>query len=389
MERTSKLVAQTLYWGPVLLCLLLSFASSAQSDSTRQQLRFTGDFRFRIEHDWNSRNAEGILRTDRSRLRYRFRLGMHYEFDEHSAFGGRLRTGNINDQQGPHLTLGGSNGEFGLDQIGLEKLYYQYTGENFTAWIGKNSINLAKEHELFWNDNVFPEGVAIRYRMPFGQEKAVNSLQWNLAHFIIRSNNQTFGKDSYLQILQLHSEHMGGRLQLFPALYRFRNIDNLPDRQGQFQLDYSILHLAAKARLSAKPHVSLIAEYYANIEDYMQNDSIPQQLRSQTNGWVVTAKLGQLKRKGDWQLNVYYAHLAKYSIVDYFAQNDWARWDYSSVGAFGSRLSNFQGVEVRIGYAFKEKFNLILRTYFVEQLVAEGNFLENGSRIRLDMNIGF
>ena len=118
-------------------------------------------------------------------------------------------------------------------------------------------------------------------------------------------------------------------------------------------------------------------------------DSIPQQLRAEKEGWVFTAKLGQLKKRGDWQLNVYYAHLAKYSIVDYFAQNDWARWDYSSIGASGSRLSNFHGVEVRVGYALQEKFNLILRTYFVEQLVAEGDFLEDGSRIRLDLNIGF
>ncbi len=389
MERTRKLVAQTRYWGLLLLWLLLSVATSAQNDSIQQQLSFTGDFRFRIEHDWNSRNAEGSLRTDRSRLRYRFRLGMNFVLDEHSAFGGRLRTGNINDQQGPHLTLGGGNGEFGLDQIGLEKIYYQYQGKNLVGWIGKNSINLRKEHELFWNDNVFPEGMALRYQVPYGEEKAINSLEFNLAHFIIRSNNQTFDKDAYLQMLQLHSKHMRGKLELFPALFRFRNIDNLPDRQGRFQLDYSILHLAGKVNLLAKPQLSIAAEYYANFEDYRQNDSIPQQLQSETNGWVITAKLGQLKRQGDWQLNLYYAHLAKYSIVDYFAQNDWARWDYSNVGAFGSRLSNFKGVEIRIGYALKEKFNLVLRTYFVEQLVPEGTFLENGSRIRLDMNIGF
>ena len=389
MQRTSQLVALSRFWGILLLGVLLTSEIGAQRDSLTQKLTFTGDFRFRIEHDWNSRNASGNLRADRSRLRYRFRFGLQYELDEHSLFGGRLRTGNINDQQGPHLTLGGENGEFGLDQFGLEKLYYQYRNKEFKAWIGKNSINLIKEHELFWNDNVFPEGVAVQWDVPLGQEKAVNDLQFNLSHFIIRSNNQTFNQDAYFQILQVRTRHLGGKFSLFPGLYHFRNIDNLPDRQGTFQLNYSILHLGASLQLSAQPKVSVAAEYYLNTEDYGQLDSIPQPLRAEKEGWVLTAKIGQLKKPRDWSLDLYYAHLAKFSIVDYFAQNDWARWDYSSIGASGSRLSNFRGVEIRIGYALQEKFNLILRTYFVEQLVAEGDFLENGSRIRLDLNIGF
>ena len=86
---------------------------------------------------------------------------------------------------------------------------------------------------------------------------------------------------------------------------------------------------------------------------------------------------------------MYYANLQKFAIVDYFAQNDWARWDYSSKDAAGSRISNFHGIEVRIGYAFKNKFNLILRSYIVEEIIKTEDFKENGSRIRLDLNIGF
>ena len=118
-------------------------------------------------------------------------------------------------------------------------------------------------------------------------------------------------------------------------------------------------------------------------------DSIVDPLKDQKNGVVLSLKYGQLKTKGDWAVHLYYASLQKFSIVDYFAQNDWARWDYSSVGASGSRLSNFQGVEIRLSYLIKEKFNLILRTYFVEQLMALGAFREDGSRIRLELNMDF
>lgn len=389
MTHTSKLVALARCWGMLLFGVLFTCTLEAQRDSISQKLSFTGDFRFRIEHDWNSRKADGNMRADRSRLRYRFRFGMHYQLDEHSSFGGRIRTGNIDDQQGPHLTLGGGNGEFGLEQIGLEKLYYQFKLKKWSGWIGKNTINLHKENELFWNDNVFPAGGALRYEHPLGNVNAGSQIKVNLGHFIIRSNNETFSKDAYLQFAQLHTQHLQGKLHFFPALYRFQNIDDLPDRKGTYQLDYSILHLAGSVQLLDQPRLTLTTEYYTNSQDYTQHESIPEQLCEETNGWVVSAKLGRLKRKGDWLLHAYYAHLGKFSIVDYFAQNDWARWDYSSAGATGSRLSNFQGVEVRVGYVIKEKFNLILRSYFVEQLVSEGDFLENGSRIRLDLNIGF
>ncbi len=360
----------------------------AQIDSTGKQLIFTGDFRFRIEHDWNSTNAKGIQRENRSRLRYRSRFGLNYNLNKKSSFGFRFRTGNLDDQQGPHVTIGGNTGEFSLVRIGLEKLFYQYKSKHLTTWVGKNAFPLKKENELFLNNNVFPEGFALRLKKSF-DKKLLNSLQFNTGHFIIQSNNKTFDQDAYLQVFQFATEHFNKKLNLFPALYYFNNINNFPDQKGSYTLTYSILHFGAKYKLLQKPNFSLGIEYYLNTQDYSQMDSIPRNLRNEREGLVITAKLGQLKKKGDWQFNLYYARLEKFSIVDYFAQNDWARWDYTSVNATGSRLSNFQGVEIRLGYAFEEQFNLVLRTYFVRQLEKEGSFLEDGDRIRLDLNIGF
>ncbi|MEM8909745.1 MAG: putative porin, partial [Bacteroidota bacterium] len=144
---------------------------NAQNDTIPKQLEFNGDFRFRVEHDWNSRKPDGTFRLDRSRLRYRFRFGVNFRLNQKYAFGGRLRTGNINDQQGPHVTIGGNSGEFGLTQIGLEKLYFKFKAQWIDGWLGKNDAPFEKQNELFWNDNVFPEGVAI-------------NLNWKAAHFI-------------------------------------------------------------------------------------------------------------------------------------------------------------------------------------------------------------
>ena len=360
-------------------------------DSTEQKkLEFTSDFRFRIEHDWNGVNTDGTIPDDRSRLRYRYRFGLNYRLDKNSSFGARLRSGRLDDQQGPHITLGGNNGEFGLVEIGLEKLYYQLDIKNLQVWLGKNTLPLKKLNELFWNDNVFPEGIGLQYKIYSSSESRLNKVAVNAGHFIIQSSGQTFDNDRYAQFFQVELELLKNRLKVFPAFYAFRNVGNIPDGQETFNLDYSIFHFGTDLELFKKPRFSLGLEYYANLEDYTNNGSIAAEFQDQTQGGVLSAKLGKLESKGDWHFHLYYARLQRYAIVDYFAQNDWVRWDYSNQGAFGSRITNFQGYEFQIGYLIKKNFNLILRGYVVESLVSlENEVAERGNRIRLDLNIKF
>ncbi len=373
------------------LCVMIYCNVSAQVDTiVAKKLKFTSDFRFRIEHDWNGQRTDGSRPDDRSRLRYRFRFGLNYAFDQKSTFGARLRSGRLDDQQGPHVTLGGNNGEFGLVEIGLEKLFYQYKSNNVKAWVGKNTLPLKKLNELFWNDNVFPEGVAVTYAAYSNEESLLNKLSFNACHLIIQSTGQTFNRDRFAQFYQLDFAFFNNRLSFFPAFYMFRNLGNIPDGQETFELDYSILHLGTDFKLSKKPEFSLGLELYTNLEDYSDHQFIFSPFQDQTQGSVISAKLGTLKKKGDWHLHVYYAHLQRFSIVDYFAQNDWVRWDYSGLGAAGSRITNFQGFEFQIGYLIKENFDLILRAYTVTSLVRlENEFRERGQRVRLDLNIKF
>ncbi len=372
--------------------MLLTYCHPAvgQSDTTHHpNLKFTGDFRFRIEHDWNSRNQNGIKRADRSRLRYRFRFGVHFSIDGHSSFGGRIRSGNLNDQQGPHVTLGGDPGEFGLVRVGFEKLFYQFVQKGITAWVGKNSIPLKKLNELFWNDNVYPEGIALKFYPQWLSKNPKHPAGIHIGHFIVNSRNRTFPKDSYLQIIQLTGGFLEGRLNLFPGFYRFKNIGNYPDGKQTFEMDYSILHLGSQVILGRNDQARIGLEFYQNLEDYSAHDSIPEPLKKETSGFVLSAEYGKLKKKRDWLFSLSYANIQKFSIVDYFAQNDWSRWDYGHIGAAGSRISNFQGFEIKIAYAIAKNFNLNLRAYHVEQLKKIGSFKENGNRIRLDLNIGF
>lgn len=376
-----------IWWILILLIATCLNVLSAQNDTIPKKLDFSGDFRFRIEHDWNSRRPDGSYRADRSRLRYRFRLGVIYQLDSKYAFGGRLRSGNINDQQGPHVTIGGNNGEFGLVKIGLEKLFFKFKTKNFESWIGKNDLLFEKQNELFWNDNVFPEGISLRFK--WRPDNFINAIHLNASHFIINSNGSTFLNDGYFELAQIVTKFWDKRITIFPGFYYFKNIGNIPDGQAEYKLDYSIFHLGSTLKLLKKPSLEVGFDFYKNLQDYQSNEGILSDMKDQKKGAVFSSKLGQLKKKGDWNVEFYYAYIQKYAIVDYFAQNDWVRWDYASFNAAGSRISNFDGFEIRVGYNIEAHLNLILRLYSVEQIVASGNYTENGDRIRLDLNIGF
>ncbi len=358
----------------------------SQSDSSK--LEFDTDFRFRIEQDWNGLKDDGAKYDDRSRLRFRYRFGLNYQYNEWASFGFRLRSGALDDQQGPHLTLGSGTGEFSLFQIGFEKAFFKAENERIKLWLGKNTFPFWKQNELFWNNNVYPDGAAISLKV---RKKVSNSqlLQINLGHFIIRSSGKLFWDDAYFNGAQLVFKSPDTKLRIAPAFYNFRKLGNIPDQNGSYTLDYAIGQLSAEYNFKSELPLKIGAELYNNFVDYGKNDSVPLSMQSETFGWVINAKLGKTKAKGDWALWLYYANLEKYSIVDYFAQNDWARWDYSSTGSTGSKISNFRGIESRIIYTFGPKFNLTLRIYYTERLMKEGIANGRNSRARLDLNIKF
>jgi hypothetical protein len=122
--------------------------------------------------------------------------------------------------------------------------------------------------------------------------------------------------------------------------------------------------------------------------DLKKNVNISEDFVDQVDGYVANFKIGNLENTGDWVAHIYYAYMQKYAVVDYYAQSDWLAWTYSSAGATGTRLTNMQGFEVRVGYAFGPKFSLMLHVYTAKQIKAEQQVKENGNRLRLNLSVG-
>ena len=371
----------------IFILFIVPASINAQIDSLFSRLSFNADFRFRIEQDWDSKKSDGSYREDRSRLRYRLRAGATYKYKWYEV-GFRIRTGNPIKQQDPQLTLGDGNKEFNTLPIGIEKAYFQGEWKTFIFWLGKNNFPFEKNNELFWSDNVYPEGVTLENNFNTNSN-IIDNINLKGGHYIIATSNKSFDKDSYFQGFQISASFFDKRISLFPSFYYFKNIPDIPDGNDNFYINYSILHIGSKFKIIKDIPLYSEFDYYKNSQDYNGNDSIPNNLKNQKSGFVIGLKYGDFLNIRDWLFTATYTKLEKFSAVDFLAQNDWARWDYSSSESPDGRLTNFSGIELAAGYKIDKKVNLKVKYYFVEQIIALGNSLENGSRIRLDIDIKF
>ena len=358
----------------------------SQND-TLHNFNFKADFRFRIEQDYNSQKSDGSLREDRTRLRYRVRAGFVYNYKDWGTFGSTIRTGNPIKQQDPQLTLGDDYSEFNILPIGFEKIYFKAEQQGYAFWIGKNTFPFDKQNELFWSDNVYPEGLFFKKKFQI-ESTFINKLNLSAGHFIIRTNGTSFDEDSYFQGFQVSSSVLESRANIYSSLYLFKNIPNIPDGADTYVFDYSILNIGSHISLIKRLNLNLELDYYNNLMDY-NNNLIATNLQDQKSGFVAAINYGALMKKSDWKFKATYSYLERFAAVDFLAQNDWARWDYSSFDSPDGRLTNFKGVELVASYLIDKNISLTLKYYKVDQLIAYGAFKENGDRVRLDFDIKF
>ncbi|MDX1479953.1 MAG: putative porin, partial [Saprospiraceae bacterium] len=238
----------------------------AQADTSANRIAIQGDLRFRLEHDWNSRRANGTLRDDRSRMRIRMRLGMTYQPRPWLQAGIAVRTGRADNQQDPNITFGLSDSEFSVFALGVSKAYIKLQGAHFSGWFGKNAFPFVTQNELFWCGSVNPEGVTLAYKRTY-ESGLLRELRLTAGHYIAIANQGGFAEDGYLQGFQL-STRLGDRVRVYPGLFRFRNLPDIPDGRGNVTLDYSVLHLGGDVTVVTGPPLRLGIDFYSNTEDY-------------------------------------------------------------------------------------------------------------------------
>lgn len=363
-------------WGIVLV---------AQKDSLLAKLTFEGDTRVRYESDFGSVKSDGSLRDVRHRFRYMFRFGATYQNGMH-AIGFRVRTGSPIKQQDSNLTFGENLNEFGLLPMGFDKLFYQVKTKSLKLWFGKNTFPFENNNELFWSSNVLPEGASLIKKIPL-KSSFWDYLSISSGHFVIDAPGNRFLKHAYFQGLQTSLVAKHKRIKVFPAIYMFRNIPNIPDGSHVHRLNYTILHMGIQTKPVKNIDFRIDVDFYHNIEQYNNNEHIVPNFKDQKSAGVVGLRYGNMKTKGAWMLKCTYAYIQKYAILDYMAQNDWARWDYSANNSPDGRLSNFHGIEFVFGYTISSTMKLQVKYFSVDQLIPLGKVKEANERFRVDFSV--
>ena len=106
--------------------LLSTFAVSVPTyaDDEEKKVKFSGDFRGRIEKFSFSKDETGSDRPSRSRLRYRFRVNMKATINDHFRAAARLTT-NPEDNRSGNQTIG-SPDDFFPNEFALRRAYLTY-----------------------------------------------------------------------------------------------------------------------------------------------------------------------------------------------------------------------------------------------------------------------
>jgi hypothetical protein len=373
-------------WLPALLLWLGGSAAGLAATGipwidSNTNLTLYGDVRLRYEVDWDSQNAAGVPRDDRNRGRFRGRFGAGYQLAPEWSIGARVRTGDSDSQQSPHLTFTTDDGENDDLSFVADRYFLQYKRGPAYVWGGRNLLPFWYQNELFWDEDVTPTGVGGAYDHALGKGRLTAAAggfflpdgAWNL-------NGQMLAGQ-----VKWTSPVKPGQLTVATGLNGLFGDDGaeyLRNRNGA--RDYLISVTSAQWTVPwGKVPVTLGADLLYNFLDYDAADvaPFPADTTDERLGCVFSVLFGQLKERHDWLAGYFYAHIETFAVNASYAQDDWIR--------FGSGpqtdASDFEGHEFRLAYAISKQLNVVARLYLVEAITT----VQDGNRFRIDLNWRF
>lgn len=208
-------------------------AAAQQENSWFDRVDVSADARLRAEFNDNLNPA-----SDRHRLRGRFRLGATVDLGEDFVTGFRVRSGNPEDPNSPHIDLGGTggpgnDGEFDSWELNLDQVYltwapsgmegFSVTGGKFANPMKRNPVYA----DLLWDQDVMPEGVQITWDCPYNDD-TFSGIGATAGQYIIQENGSA--EDIWSTFAQVYAAaDMGDAGKLNFALAYYFVGDTSPD----------------------------------------------------------------------------------------------------------------------------------------------------------------
>ena len=382
-----------------------------------EEMRWSSDLRLRYEFIDNADQAGSPAKSDRTRFRYKLRLGLETKFQEWAKIGLRFATGGedpVSITQSMQDTF--SRKEFRIDLAYVTLMwpctdFIAITGGMMPNPIWQPAFNSPMEYDFDLN----PEGLAEQIQWRFGNDKRFR-LFGNFGQFVLdeisADENDPYllefqggieanlgGEDPKKPIVKVtaaggyahtyNMELIGVAAGTQPAGSATPSAQSTSANRGNatrqpggagttlFYLDdFDIIYgrgevawtLCKDPFLQTPAMLTFAAEYIHNFaNDYDKlSGSTQTQSPGQTDGWTVQVAFGSNKKRGEWRL----AYQYKYLEAD-------AVWDAVTDSDFGLGGTDREGHILRASYNVRDWWQLGFAGFITEKISSRPNSGEN------------
>jgi hypothetical protein len=282
-------------------------AWEASHPSLLSRLQWSGDFRGRLENFWYDRDDFGTSTQDRTRGRYRLRIGAEAEINEVVTAGFRIASGD-GDHRSTNQSFG-SGDDFDKDGLYIDEAYAELAvpgrflpeGMSVKSIVGKQSNPFVWKNGkdfMIWDNDITPEGVGVQIGGSPGESL---SLFANAGYFIVDEESSSkdphvFGIQGGFGLLPYENIELGGRA----SFYDWRSVDDpfltRTNESGSLitdERDYQVVELSAYSRFTH--HESWPVLVYGQVAQNLEADS-PGGTGDEDLGWGFGIEVGDKKK---------------------------------------------------------------------------------------------
>jgi len=274
------------------------------------RLEWSADFRARLENFWFDEDDFGVETDDRTRGRYRIRIGARAKVNEVVTAGFRIASGE-DDHRSTNQTFGGRDPDFDPDSIFIDQAYVELAvpkrhlpetltvksiiGKQANPFLWKNGKDF-----MIWDQDITPEGVGFQVS---GRPTEALTLFGNAGYFIVDENGgsedpHVLGVQTGFALAPWESFDFGARA----TFYDWRSVNDAfltrTSETGSLILDdedYSVVELAAYGRIQSIEGWPILL--YGHVAQNLDADSPPGLgLDDEDLGWGAGIEVGDKKR---------------------------------------------------------------------------------------------
>jgi hypothetical protein len=377
-----------------LLCSWIA-PSSLRADDTSANisigkmitnLKISGDIRLRQENFWKASAGQ----RDRSRQRYRFRLGIQSQIQD-ITIGFRMASG-TGEQVSTNQSFDNLSSQ---KQIWIDQAYVQWKAFTWLSLPGvhmENPFWRVYSSDVMWDGDVNPEGFAQKFEYRFHERFTGFA---NFGQFVL-DEDSTETRDQWMfghqvgmktKILEENYWTLAGTLYQF----KYENLNNFAaavNNEGGtrktvgattdiYAASFTIVHLTQEisAKLGPWPF-KLHADYVKNVES---NGPLGAAVAPEQAGYQIGGQLGKAGAAKTWEVAYYYKWLETNAVISDLADSD-----------FGDGGTNRRGHILWIGFAPRDYINLTAKLFVTEVIrpaLPPGS--DNINRLQLDMSVKF